>query len=82
MDTQTPATNETYLKTLEIARQYLGPSAERFINRQIEQHLGNKPENIGKQDLPELARWIKVSAALLTDQKIAADFAAKVSAIA
>jgi hypothetical protein len=81
MDTQTATTNATYLKTLDIAKQYLGPAAERFINRQIEQHLNTKPEDISKQDIPELAKWVKTSAALLTDQKIASDFADKISAL-
>ena len=70
--------NSIYLKAVEVARSYLGPSAERFINRQIEQHLLLKPEDLAKNNLSDLAKWVKISSALITDQKTAEDFEKKI----
>ncbi len=58
-----------YQEALNIAKDYLGPAAERFINRQIMFHLGKKPELLTKKDIPQLAEWVKVSIAILTDDK-------------
>ncbi len=58
-----------YQEALNIAKDYLGPAAERFINRQIMFHLGKEPELLTKKDIPQLAEWVKVSIAILTDDK-------------
>ncbi len=73
--------NEIYKNAIEISQEFLGPAAERFLNRQIREHLQKKADDLSKSDIPELARWIKVSASLLTDQKVASDFADKISSI-
>ncbi len=52
-----------------ILESYLGPAAERFVERQIRFHLHKKPAEVTKADIPVLAEWIKVSMALLTDDK-------------
>ncbi|HSX41637.1 MAG TPA: hypothetical protein VLF21_03390 [Candidatus Saccharimonadales bacterium] len=52
-----------------ITENYLGPAAPRFIDRQIEFHLKKKPDELTNQDLPQLVEWVKVSLALLTDDK-------------
>lgn len=52
---------------LEVSEDYLGPAAERFLDRQIATHLHKKPENITRQDIPKLSDWLKLSFALLTE---------------
>lgn len=50
-----------------VSQDYLGPAAERFIERQISTHLRKKPENILQNDVRKLIDWLKLSFALLTD---------------
>lgn len=52
---------------LEISQDYLGPAADRFIDRQISTHLKKRPEKITSQDIYKLIDWIKLSFALLTN---------------
>lgn len=52
-----------------ITEDYLGPAAPRFIDRQIEFHLKKRPDEMTSADLPQLIEWVKVSLALLTDDK-------------
>lgn len=58
-----------YEQAVQITKDYLGPAAERFINRQITFHLQKDPELLTKKDIPRLAEWIKVSIAILTEDK-------------
>ena len=58
-----------YPQVVEIASDYLGPTSERFIDRQIVNHLGKDPKELDYKDLAELIDWIKVVVALLTDDK-------------
>ena len=58
-----------YQQAVEITKDYLGPAAERFINRQILFHLQKEPNLLTKKDIPQLAEWVKVSIAVLTDDK-------------
>lgn len=51
---------------VEISRDYLGPAAERFIDRQIATHLKKNANLITRQDVGELIEWLKLSLALLT----------------
>jgi len=52
---------------LEISQDYLGPAAERFVDRQISTHLKKRPEKITPEDVYKLIDWIKLSFALLTN---------------
>jgi hypothetical protein len=52
---------------LEVSQDYLGPAADRFVERQITTHLKKKPDKITRQDLYKLIDWIKLSFALLTN---------------
>ena len=58
-----------YQQAILITKDYLGPAAERFIDRQITFHLQKKPELLAKKDIPQLAEWVKVSIAILTEDK-------------
>ena len=68
-----------YYQAVLIATDYLGPAAERFIDRQVTFHLKKNPHQLEKKDLPELAEWIKVSIAVLTDdQGLVNDFSRRI----
>lgn len=54
-------------QVIEVTENYLGPAADRFIRRQVSFHLHKKTEELDAADLPQLADWIKVSLALLTE---------------
>lgn len=52
---------------LEISQDYLGPAAERFIDRQITTHLNKSSDLLTKKDLIKLIDWLKLSFTVLTD---------------
>lgn len=56
-----------YKNILGIAEDYLGPAAQRFIDRQIAFHLHKNPQEITKADVANLAEWVSVSLASLTE---------------
>ena len=60
-------TTTLYDNIVKVLTMYLGPAAPRFVDRQIESHLHISPEKITPADLPQLAEWIRISMALLTD---------------
>lgn len=56
-----------YHQVVDVSTEYLGPTGERFINRQIMTHLNKEPDQLAKQDIPKLTEWVKLTFALLTD---------------
>lgn len=58
---------DTYSKLIQITEPYLGPVAERFVGRQVENHLHKKPTNLTKKDLETLVDWLAISIAHLSD---------------
>jgi hypothetical protein len=46
---------------------YLGPAADRFIDRQIQNHLSKEPEELSKEDLSKLIDWIQAAVSFLTE---------------
>lgn len=74
--------NKIYNDAVEVAKEFLGPAAERFMERQIRFHLEKDPEKLEKSDLSDLAKWVKTSASLITDDKSSVEqFAQKISAL-
>jgi hypothetical protein len=58
--------SQAYYRQVVLAtEEYLGPAAERFINRQIEFHLNKPPESIGRDDIPKLKESLGVALGLL-----------------
>jgi hypothetical protein len=51
----------------------LGPASQRFVDRVIDNHIKKNPDKLTDADLPKLANWVKVSLALLTDDKALID---------
>jgi hypothetical protein len=51
----------------EIAEDYLGPSAPRFIERLSSNHLGKPSSKLSRDDMEEFIKWARLAAAMLTD---------------
>jgi hypothetical protein len=66
-------------KVVQLATVYLGPAAKTFLERQTISHLkGLVLENLQKEHLPELAKWVGISAGLIIDKAKAAELANKI----
>lgn len=59
---------------VKIARLYLGPAAERFVNRQITGHLNKTASDLTVGDIDELAKWCYVSGRLVMPEERAKEF--------
>jgi len=63
-----------------VAVNYLGPAAGVFMERQTRFHLnGLKFEDVEKQHLTDLAKWVQVSAALVIDKQKAKELSDKIA---
>jgi len=58
-----------YEQVVRVTYVYLGPAADRFVARQITNHLDKKPEQLTERDLPELIDWIRLAMGFLTQDK-------------
>jgi hypothetical protein len=58
-----------YDNVVHVTQTYLGPAADRFIARQIRNHLRKDPQRLVTQDLEDLIDWIKVAMSFLTEDK-------------
>jgi len=59
--------NTVYDQVVRITQTYLGPAANRFVARQVENHLHKNPEDLSLADVLLLIDWIRVAVALLTE---------------
>lgn len=62
-----PRSQSIYRQVVEVTNIYLGPAAERFIDRQVENHLHKPPKDLTKTDLTALIDWIRVVVSLITE---------------
>lgn len=70
-------------QVIDISREYLGPAAERFVNRQITVHLKKRPQKLTKKDLPKLVDWIRLAFAILTnDSALVEEYVSRLLALA
>jgi len=56
-----------YDKVVRVTHVYLGPAADRFIARQVQNHLHKSPQELSQSDLLKLIDWIRVGVSLITD---------------
>lgn len=56
-----------YDKVVRVTHVYLGPAADRFIARQVQNHLHKEPSELSAKDLRHLIDWIRVTVSLLTE---------------
>ena len=56
-----------YVKAVRLTRRYLGPTADNFMARQVENHLHKSPDELSASDLLDLIDWISVTACLFVE---------------
>jgi hypothetical protein len=72
-----------YGQVVRVTNVYLGPAAERFIARQVENHLHKAPEELTADDLLSLIDWIRVVVGLLTeDSEIVEEYLSELQKLA
>lgn len=59
--------NSLYVQVVHITNSYLGPAADRFITRQIQNHLHIEPDNLSQTDLLKLIDWVRVAVSFITE---------------
>jgi hypothetical protein len=78
-----PYNNTLYDKVVRVTNVYLGPAADRFIARQVQNHLHKPPEDLSRADLVKLIDWIRVAVSLLTDDsEIVEEYASQLERLA
>jgi hypothetical protein len=69
-------------KVLKLTASYVGPAAQKFLERQTSGHMNGLAFNmLEKKHLPELSKWVNISAGLLMDKVKAQDLANKIAAL-
>lgn len=58
-----------YQSIIDILREPLGPAAERFLNRQMEFHLGKKTSHLTATNVKKITPSISTALSLLTSDK-------------
>ncbi|MDB5164457.1 MAG: hypothetical protein JWL89_83 [Candidatus Saccharibacteria bacterium] len=72
-----------YDQVVKVTYVYLGPAADRFIDRQVQNHLNKPPQQLSREDLLSLIDWIRVAVSLLTeDSEIVEEYAAQLHQLA
>jgi hypothetical protein len=56
-----------YDDVVTITYDYLGPAADRFVVRQIRNHLQKDPSELRHEDLRQLIDWIQLAMRLISD---------------
>jgi uncharacterized protein YegL len=65
--------SKLYNDVVSVTYQYLGPAADRFVIRQIRNHLQKNPEELKRKDLRQLIDWIQLAMRLISDDTEAID---------
>lgn len=75
--------NQLYRQVVRVTNVYLGSAAERFIARQVQNHLHKPPEELSQTDLLKLIDWIRLAVSLLTeDSEIIEEYALQLEHLA
>jgi hypothetical protein len=61
------ADTSLYDDVVTITYDYLGPAADRFVIRQIRNHLGKDPGELRREDLRQLIDWIRLAMRLISN---------------
>jgi hypothetical protein len=56
-----------YNEVVHVTYDYLGPAADRFVGRQIRNHLQKDPNELQRRDLKQLIDWIELAMRLISD---------------
>jgi hypothetical protein len=69
-------------KVFSLSVGYLGPAAKIFLERQTKGHMGGLAfDALEKKHLPELSRWIMISASLVIEADKAKELSGKVACL-
>lgn len=60
---------ELYAQVVEIANDYFGPAAQRFVDRILNNHLHKAPVDIAPQDIEQIVRWVGLALAFITEDR-------------
>ena len=72
-----------YQQVVATTHTYLGPAADRFIARQVQNHLKKQPDKLSEKDLASLIDWIQIAVSLLTeDSKIIEEYVTELRILA
>ncbi len=72
-----------YQRIIDITKDYLGPAAPRFVDRQINTHLKKTPDKLVDSDISSLAIRIRSGLIVLTkDAKIVEEAFQRITALA
>lgn len=61
------ANTSIYDDVVSITYEYLGPAADRFVVRQIRNHLQKDPSQLRREDLRQLIEWIQLAMRLISN---------------
>jgi hypothetical protein len=61
------ASGSLYTQVVRVTDRYLGPAADRFISRQIQNHLHIEPTDLTREDLIRLLDWVRVAFSIITE---------------
>ena len=61
------ANTSLYNDVVTITYEYLGPAADRFVVRQIRNHLQKDPAQLKREDLRQLIDWIQLAMRLISN---------------
>jgi len=73
MSTNAKNSLDIYTQVVAITYPYLGPAADRFIARQVQNHLHKEPAELSRQDLQKLIDWVKLAISLITEDTAVVD---------
>lgn len=59
-----------YSRVVKVTYGYLGPAADRFVARQVSNHLDKDPVHLKKHELEGLIDWFSMAMAILSDDEI------------
>ena len=62
-----------YDDVVTITYDYLGPAADRFVVRQIRNHLQKDPSRLEREDLRALIDWIRLAMLLISSDTVVVD---------
>ncbi|MDB5169692.1 MAG: hypothetical protein JWN82_88 [Candidatus Saccharibacteria bacterium] len=58
-----------YTQVVRVTHVYLGPAADRFIARQVQNHLHKEPDELSESDLLRLIDWVRIAVSLITEDR-------------
>jgi hypothetical protein len=70
-----------YDDLIAISKNYLGPAAAKFVDRQIIGHLGIDSSQLTSSHMEDLAKWCYISGKLLMDEAEAKEYSEKIKGL-